>query len=284
MMSDNRSDLIAGCGDLGSALGRLLIGEGRPLLALRRSASPLPEGVTPIEADLSRPETLRAIPDNEKLGTVYYTAAAEETTEEAYRATYVAGVSNLLDQVALCGVKRLIYVSSTAVYAQKGGEWVDEQSPTRPERFQGRLILEGEEVVRQSGIPFIIVRFGGIYGPGREWLINLVRQGKARIRGGAPHYSNRIHRDDAAAVLHHVARLPDPDELYVGVDREPADLGEVFRWLAGRLGLPEPDVEDAPVERGSKRCSSARLVESGYHFRYPDFRKGYESILEGRTG
>lgn len=283
-MNINPCDLIAGCGDVGSALGLLLAGDGRTVYALRRRTSLLPATLIPIEADLSLPVTLAAIPAEITLENVYYTAAAGARTEEAYRAAYIDGLKNLLDRLAHRPAKRLIYVSSTAVYAQKGGEWVDEMSLTRPERFQGKVILEGEDVARSSGIPCTTVRFGGIYGPGREWLINQVRQGKARITKGAPLYSNRIHRDDAAGVLRHVSLLPDPEELYVAVDREPADLAEVFCWLARRLGLPEPVEDDTPQERGSKRCSSARLVDSGFDFRYPDFRKGYESILEGRNG
>lgn len=282
-MNDGPYDLIAGCGDVGGALGLLLLRDGRKVLALRRRVSLLPEGLLPVEADLFRPASIgAALPEGVDFDTVYYTAAAEARTEEAYRAAYVDGLRNLLGALAARRLNRLIYVSSTAVYGQRNGEWVDEESPAEAERFQGRVIREGEERALRSGVPRVVVRFGGIYGPGREWLINLVRQKKARIPRGEPVYTNRIHRDDAAGVLRHVARLGDPAGLYVAVDREPAGLADVFRWLAARLGMPEPPPGDDAPERGSKRCRSARLVESGYEFRYPTFREGYGAILDGR--
>jgi len=103
-------------------------------------------------------------------------------------------------------------------------------------------------------------------------------------------FGNRIHRDDAAAAIHHVLRLPRPHGLYLGVDRDPAELRTVYHWIARRAGVPDPcdptsssapssTVERTGPVRPNKRCSSDRLVQSGFTFRYPTFREGYASLM-----
>lgn len=274
--------LIAGCGYVGSALAHELAGEGRTVWGLRRSPEGLPEGVLPVAADLSRPHTLDGLP--RAVDAVVYCASADTSSEEAYRTAYVEGPRNLLDALGRRGAapRRLLFVSSTAVYGQEGGSWVDEDSPTRPTDFRGRVLLEAEALVGAWEATGIVVRFGGIYGPGRTRLVERVRSGEARCARGEPRYSNRIHRDDCAGVLRHLLDRPDPRGLYLGVDREPAERCEVLRWLARRLGVPDPPVVEGEREgrrRSNKRCSSDRLVAEGYRFRHPTYREGYGDLL-----
>ncbi len=276
--------LVAGCGYVGCALARELADEGRTVWGLRRSPEGLPEGVLPLAADLSRPHTLEGLPG--AVDAVVYCASADTSREAAYRTAYVEGPGNLLDALRRGGAapRRLLFVSSTAVYGQEDGSWVDENSPTRPTDFRGRVLLEGEALVGDWEETGIVVRFGGIYGPGRTRLVERVRSGDARCSRGEPRYSNRIHRDDCAGVLRHLLDRPDPRSLYLGVDREPAERCEVLRWLARRLGVPEPPVVEEEREgrrRSNKRCSSDRLAGEGYRFRYPTYREGYGDLLAG---
>jgi nucleoside-diphosphate-sugar epimerase len=172
-----------------------------------------------------------------------------------------------------------VFVSSTSVYGQSAGEWVDETSPTEPRAFSGRRVLEGEALARASGTQSVAVRFGGIYGPGRTRLLDEVAAGRARWRPG--HFTNRIHRDDCAGVLQHVLELAAPESVYLGVDCEPAEERTVFSWLAGRVGVEDPAPESEAMRSrgaGSKRCSNRRLLESGYDFVYPTFREGYGEV------
>ena len=175
------------------------------------------------------------------LEVVVYTAAASAFTEEGYRKTYVEGLRNLLEalQAGAHPVSRLIFVSSTGVYGQTQGQWVDERSPTQPGHFSGRIMLEAERIAVAEAYPAIVVRFGGIYGPGRNRLVETVRRGVACVES-PPTYTNRIHRDDCAAVLQHLMVLERPESLYLGVDSHPAPQCEVMDWLAGRLGVPVP--------------------------------------------
>lgn len=284
--------LIAGCGDVGGALGRELAADGHQVFGLRRRVAALPEEITPYEADLGRPETLRDLPP--ALDYVVYAAAADETSEPAYRRAYVEGVDHLLaalDQQHQAP-RRLLFTSSTGVYGQSDGSWVDEDSPTEPTRFTGELVLAGERRIAAGPWPATAVRFGGIYGPGRTRLIRRVQAGGLEVDRSRPLYTNRIHRDDCAGVLAHLlerdlAGEPVP-AVVLGVDNEPAPRHEVYDWLADRLGVPRPaEAGAAPsttpgrLHGGSKRCSNLGLRSLGYTFRFPTFREGYEALLSG---
>ena len=133
--------------------------------------------------------------------------------------------------------RRLLFTSSTSVYGQQEGEWVDENSPAEADGFSGRCIRAGEELLWDSPWPSVAVRFGGIYGPGRTRLIDSVREGTATRPAGPPVYTNRIHRDDCARALQHLLELPEAERLYVAVDDDPAPLDEVLGWLARQLGI-----------------------------------------------
>jgi nucleoside-diphosphate-sugar epimerase len=275
--------LVAGCGYVGGALAERLAREGHAVWGLRRSIGRLPGGIRPIAADLLDPETMQPLP--ERLDAVVYAASPDGPSDEAYRAAYVDGVRNVLAVLRDSGpAPRFVLTSTTGVYGQSEGEWVDEESPADAGGFRGERPREGERLVLESGLPAVVVRFGGIYGPGRTRLIEEVRQGRAVCRPGVP--SNRIHLDDCAGVLRHVLLLGTPEPVYVAVDREPAELCEIQRWLADRLGVPHPPREEGGTRsRSVKRCRSDRLVASGYRFRYPTFREGFASLLDsGEAG
>ena len=282
--------LIAGCGDVGSALGVELAAQGHEVFGLRRNVRALPESLQPVAADLGRPESLAELPPN--LDAVVYAAAADRTDETAYRSAYVDGVDHLV--AALVAQKQqprcLLFTSSTGVYGQSSGEWVDESSATEPRRFTGSLVLAGEARVAASPWPSTSVRFGGIYGPGRGRLLERVRQGNLTVDRQNPAYTNRIHRDDCAGALAHLLRLEAEGSslprVLVGVDDDPAPRHEVYDWLADALGVPRPaEVEGEAGSRlhgGSKRCRNALLRSLGYSFRYPSYREGYSALLGGQ--
>jgi nucleoside-diphosphate-sugar epimerase len=280
--------LIAGCGYVGTALGLRLATAGHAVWGIRRVADGLPSAIRPLAADLTDPETLQKLPA--ALDVVFYTAAPNGAEEAAYRAIYVDGLRHVLEALVRQhqSPRRVFLTSSTAVYAQAAGEWVDETSPTEPQHFTGRCVLEGERILLDGPFPGTVLRLGGIYGPGRTGLIERVRQGLATYREGPPLYTNRIHRDDCAGALHHLMTLPRADSHYIGVDHEPVDYGELLRWLAAQLGAPPPRVEassgtDTRRHRTNKRCRHDKLIASGYVFRYPTFREGYAALLAQAT-
>jgi nucleoside-diphosphate-sugar epimerase len=277
--------LIAGCGYVGSVLAEELAHDGHEVWGLRRRVTALPDGVRPLEADLALPATLAGLPPG--LDFVFYLAAPGGSDDALYRTAYVEGLGNLLaalereDQ----GPRRVVFVSSTAVYAQTDGSWVDEDSPTEPQHFSSRRLLEGEALLAASPFARVVVRFGGIYGPRRDRLIEKVRTARAHYHAKPPQYTNRIHRDDCAGALRHLMGVASPETRYVGVDSDPAAEETVLNWLAGTLGAPVParaGPEEPRSSRGNKRCRNARLLESGYALRYPTFREGYSAVLSGQ--
>lgn len=273
--------LIAGCGYVGTALGLELRAVGHHPFGLRRAALGLPEQITPIAADLTDPDTLSGLPAD--LGAVVITTSAGSRDEEAYRAAYLDGPRNLLAALDAPADTRLVFVSSTAVYGQQDGSWVDEDTATDPATSTGRILVEAEEQFHRltEGGTATVVRFAGIYGPGRTRLVDQVRDGEA-VCPPRPSYTNRIHRDDCAGFLHHLVTLAQPEPHYIGVDDEPADRCTVYRWIAEQLGLPEPPTgEDVPDRGVNKRCRNHRLSASRYRLRYPTFRDGYRELLSG---
>ena len=286
--------LIAGCGDIGTTLGLALSAAGHTVWGLKRHPAEAPPGIQPLAADLTDPATLNALPP--VLDAVVYSVAAAGFSAAQYQAAYVTGVHNLIEAMQRSGQQpqRLLFTSSTSVYAQHEGEWVTEESPAEAEGFSGRCIRQGEQLLWDSPWPAVAVRFGGIYGPGRTRLIDSVREGSAVRPAGPPIYTNRIHRDDCARALEHLLNLPKAEPLYLAVDDDPAPLDEVLGWLAGQLGVPEPPLATQPAfkpgaetrrdsvsrMRASKRCSNARLRASGFKFRYPGYREGYGAILK----
>lgn len=284
-----KSLLIAGCGDLGIALGEIAARDGAAVHGLRRDPSQLPAAIRPLAADLTDRATLAALPAADA---VVYAAAAGRSDEVAYRTTYVDGVTNLLDALASAGhvPRRFVFVSSTAPYEATDGRWVDETTPVAPAHWSGRALVDAEARVLEAAPGAVVLRLGGIYGPGRTRLVDDVVAGRARWSPGPPRYGNRIHRDDAAAAVVHLLRLAAPEGLYLGVDHEPADLRLVLEWLAAALGAPPPRPSDAavppsgPRARSNKRCRNERLVASGFRFRYPTFREGYAPLVAARVG
>jgi nucleoside-diphosphate-sugar epimerase len=291
----NQRILIAGAGDLGVRVGALLAAGGAQIFALRRSQGMLPQSLEFIGADLRDPDSLSRLP--ERLDGVVYAAAADESSDAAYQQAYVLGLSNLLQAPSLKAHTpgRMLFVSSTAVYAQADGEWVDEASPCNASHFSGRRTLEAERVLSVSGVPWTVARAGGIYGPGRTRLIDQVRSGEARYDPDQIEYTNRIHVDDLAGAIVHLLRHPQGLGVFNCVDHEPAPRQEVLTWLAGQLAAPtpralhslapSPEVSNpAPstrsrVRQSNKRVSGEKLRALGYQFRYPSYREGYRELM-----
>lgn len=269
--------LIAGAGYVGLALAARLADEHEVYVLRRTLSTTQVPGTRAVVADLTTPDSLRGLP---RMDAVAITVSADERTPEAYERAYVASVVQLRSQLEVEAFRpnRWIFTSSTAVYGDSEGEFVDEDSSTEPSGFAGRTLLRAEQEVLAAPWTSIVLRLGGIYGPGRTRLLDQVRRGEATAPS-VPTYTNRIHRDDAAGALQHLLLLPAPAPVYLGVDHDPAERGEVLAWLAERLGAPAPRVSSEVTTRGNKRTRNDRLVQSGYVFRYPTYREGYASLI-----
>lgn len=278
-----RRVVIAGCGDVGSALAVRLLARGWQVYGVRRDVTRLPDGVLPIAADLCAAECPADWP--EKVDYLVFCPAAGKRDAELYQRLYVQGLAHVIDWLGQGkrGLRHLLQVSSTGVYAQQDGEWVTENSRAEADSETGKALLAAEDVALRSGVPASVVRLAGIYGPGRNRLIEQARAGMT-VPAEPPQYTNRIHRDDAVGLLEHLLLQAEARELlapcYLGVDDEPAPLHEVVQWLREQLGVEARDDGPASTRMGSKRCSNELARESGWAPQYPTYREGYATLLD----
>ncbi|VFR17986.1 Nucleoside-diphosphate-sugar epimerases [plant metagenome] len=276
----NASDriLIAGCGDVGLRAARLLASRGAQVWGLRRSLPPGPAPLSWIAADLRQPATLAALPPG--ITHLAYLPTPGARSPEAYRGVFIDGLRNLMAALDPATLRRVVLVSSTAVYGEHEGAWVDELTPTGPLSFNGDILCEAEAWLAAQPVPSVSLRLAGLYGPGRLQLIARLREGRARAPRHPVHWANRMHVDDAAGALAHLLSLPDPAPVYLGCDDTPLPLHELYAALAEMAGAPAPGEGPAPGAVGSKRLSNARLRASGYALRWPDARQGYAALLK----
>lgn len=272
----NARVLIAGAGDVGQRVAHRLRAHGHAVWTLRRSTVAMGDGIHALQGDLTRADTLVALPRD--ISHVVYLPTPGAREEAAYRAVFVDGLRHLVGALRDAPRPRLLFVSSSAVYGDHGDAWVDEETPPAPMGFNGRVLLEAERLA-SSLAPSVVLRLAGLYGPGRLELVERLRHGTARAPRQPPHWSNRIHVDDAAGAIAHLLFAPEVAPLYLGVDDTPLPLHELYEHIARHIGAPLPAEGPAPAGVGSKRLSNARLRASGFVPRWPDARDGYAALL-----
>ncbi|MEO7724999.1 MAG: NAD-dependent epimerase/dehydratase family protein [Chthoniobacterales bacterium] len=278
-----RRVLIAGCGYVGTATADLFHAAGWEVEGWTHS----PESAAHLSL---KPYSVRAV--DIAAGEAVKNAAAEFAAvihcassggggADAYRRVYFEGAKNLL-----AGLRppTFVYTSSTSVYAQTDGEWVDETSAAEPRHETGRILRETEELVRQNN--GVVARLAGIYGPGRSALLRKFLSGEARIEKSGARYLNQAHRDDIAAALLHLVtvcgeKLTTPAIVNVS-DDQPITQLDAYTWLAAKLNRPLPEISDR-VERkrgtSNKRVSNRKLRALGWEPKSPTFAIGMENSV-----
>lgn len=283
--------LIVGCGYIGLPLGTRLHQAGHEVYGLRRSAANKSEldraGIRAVMGDITDPSSLRALPAALDW-VVHCVSAGRGGGPEAYDRVYVQGTRNLLTHLAGAPPLKFVYTSSTGVYGQDDGSWVTEASETRPATVTGEILVQAEQLVlnsgRTMGIPAMVLRLAGIYGPGRDYWRRLFLEGNATLDGDGGRFLNMIHRDDVGGAVAAALERGRASEVYNVADDEPVRQRDLFHWLSVRLGKPMP----TPGLRGggtgkrgvtNKRISNRKLRdELRYVLRYPTFRDGFETL------
>jgi nucleoside-diphosphate-sugar epimerase len=273
--------LIAGCGYVGQATADLFHAAGWTVEGWTRSA----ESAAKLSA---KPYPVYAVDVADRdqvyardgiLDAVIHCASSGGGGLDAYRQVYLNGARSLLDRFA---GSKVIFTSSTSVYAQRDGSWVTEKSETKPARETGRILLETEQLVLAQG--GAVARLAGIYGPGRSALLSKFLAGSAIIDLENDRFINQVHRDDIATALFLLLDRPSPArEIYNVVDDQPILQSECYRWLAAKLNRPIPPMgrSTAAPKRGAsnKRVSNARLRHLGWIPRYPTFAEAMEKSI-----
>jgi nucleoside-diphosphate-sugar epimerase len=275
--------LIAGCGYVGEAAADFFHARGWEVegwTASAQSAAKLCAKPYPVRAlDISDAAAVAARRGD--FDVVLQCASSGGGGPEEYRRVYLAGARNL---IAAFPSATLLFTSSTSVYAQREGEIVDETNPAQPAHETGSILREAEELVLANG--GIVARLGGIYGPGRSFLLRNFLAGKAMIDREGARFINQVHRDDIVSALFLLTekRAESRAQIYNVVDDEPTTAPTVYEWLS--LGLKQPRLSQGKLsakrKRGhsNKRVSNRKLRAVGWEPRYPNFRVAMtESVL-----
>ncbi|MCR4512601.1 hypothetical protein [Aeromicrobium sp. 50.2.37] len=272
-MSPRPDTLLVGCGRLGADVGLRLAALGHHVAGIRRRADLVPPPIVGVSADLSRESPTLPELDLQLLAVVL---TARPRTEESYRATYLDGMVRALDALDAQGARprRAVLVSSTAVNGD-ADDVVTEDTAPAPGDAPAQVLLEAERTFLERVPTGTVLRLSGLYDDGTPRLVEEVRSGEVRDLN---RWTNRIHRDDAAAAaVHLLTAVEDPAPLYLGTDDEPALRGDVAAHLAERLGLTPPAPADRSRAHG-KRLSNARLRATGWVPTRPTFREGYAEL------
>ncbi len=273
--------LIAGCGYVGQATADLFHTAGWVVEGWTRSArsaaslSAKPYSIR--DVDISEPAQVAKCVGI--FDAVIHCASSSGGDAEIYRQLYLDGARILLE---IFPKSKVLFTSSTSVYAQRDGSWVTEESETKPIRETSRILLETERAVLNRG--GIVARLAGIYGPGRSALLSKFLAGTAIIDSENDRFINQVHRDDIASALFFLlSRKTEGAQIYNVIDDQPILQSECYRWLGQRLNRPLPPIgkPKGPRKRGdsNKQVSNARLRRLGWTARYPTFVEAMEKSV-----
>jgi nucleoside-diphosphate-sugar epimerase len=290
---------ILGCGYIGLELGRQLTSD-HEVVGVRRSEAGIDAiesaGFDAVQADITDADDLTAVPDVDVL---VFAASSGGRGASAAREIYVEGQETALEEFGgrADSPDRYVYTSSTGVYGDHDGAWVDEETPLDPQTEKTSVLAEAERVAlehsQEFGIDGTVARYAGLYGPDRYRLSRYI---EGPVTEG---YLNMVHRDDAAgSVAYLLTEDVARDEVVLVVDDEPVEKWDFADWLADQCGLPDPPKrttaerldDDSLSETArrrietSKRCSNEKLRGLGYEFAYPTFREGYADAIESYIG
>jgi nucleoside-diphosphate-sugar epimerase len=268
---------VFGCGYLGWRVAALWVAAGRRVIGVtRRNAAELQSlGVEPVVADVTDPASLTALP---RAATVLYAVGMDRGAGHTMRDVYVGGLGNVL--AALPEHGRFIYVSSTGVYGQTDGGWVDEVSPTEPTEEAGKVVLDAERLLRERRPDAIVLRFAGLYGPDRLLRKQPVLKGEPLV-GDVDKWLNLVHVEDGADAVIAAETRAAPGATYTIADNAPTPRRAFYGRLAELLHAP-PAAFDHRPEPGApnRRVSNRRAkAELGWAPRFPSFRDGLPAAV-----
>ena len=283
--------VIFGAGYVGGEVARQALARGLRVTALTRNpekARALAEaGAEVIVDDLAADSWHARLPNGADF--VLNCVSSGGGGLEGYRHSYVDGMKSILAWAEKVPVGTLVYTSSTSVYPQDGGVRVDEEASVDATRAAGSAIVESEDLLLAwaGGARRFVLRLAGIYGPGRHYLIDQLRDGSGEVAGLGTHRLNLIHRDDIAGAIW--AAFEAPADVVGGVfnvtDDHAAAKAEVVAFVAAKLGLPAPRFTGEPAQ-GRRRVTPDRVITNdkinrvlGWRPRYPSYREGYAVIL-----
>ncbi|RCX06773.1 NAD-dependent epimerase/dehydratase family protein [Marinomonas foliarum] len=269
--------LIAGCGDLGSGVATELVAQGHRVTGIRRTKSDFPAGVEGITGDLVDMSD-DMLPD---VDVVFLIMTPNGRTESAYRTAYFDTAQTLIRRYqSVATPPKVFFISSTSVYGQSQGEWIDEATLAQPTSATAKVLLETEQSLA-AAFSSVSVRCSGIYGSGRYRLLETVL---SESDWGANSWTNRIHRDDVVAALVLLANCALSEKQLpahvIVTDQTPVSMWEVKLWLATSLGVKVAvNGGEGFAPTSGKRLQGQYLLSQGWLLQYPSYVTGYSELL-----
>ena len=269
--------LIIGQGDIGLPVTNKLAQDGLSVTGLARSERShyhLDDKANFMQLD-ALTLTAEQLQDFTHIGII---VTPDEYSTSGYHNSYLAinqHLAALADQLPI--LKRIVFISSTAIYGQDNGEWIDEDTmPMLPEREASQVILQAEQALQQSfDDKAIIIRPSGIYGRERLMRVRKAREPqKEPIAAGA--WTNRIMDSDLVNIIAHVMTIELPKPVYIATDYLPVTTFELTTWLCEQLGEVLPVLDDKNTAISGKRLHSNIPLA---WLTYPDWQIGYQDIL-----
>ncbi len=286
-----------GCGYVGQELAKqLAVNPENEIWVTSRSPEKLiaPElaGTHRAKVDLTEVNPFRELPTTE-WDFIFQSISSGRGGPDVYRKVYLEGVRKTRNWLrgSSGDLKSWMYTSSTSVYGQQDGGWVDEYSPTEPHSETSEVLIETEQELfaahNEDKLPVNVLRLSGIYGPGRGFLFQQFLKGEAKISKGDSRFINMVHRDDVVGAAMHLIQNGYAGEVYNVSDREPVTRQTFLEWLANRLGRERPPVVNQDEgalnkKRGvtNKRvCSDKLALKAGYSFIFPNYIAGFEKEM-----
>ncbi len=273
-----RRILILGCGYLGVRVGELLSSRGLRVTATTTRPDRIEElrehGLDAQLFDFARSEESSVW--QSQYNAVLCSAAPGRTGDP--RIVFRSGPVSCGQTALAAGVERFVFVSTTGVYHQDDGAWVTEESPACPVEERHRTIRAAEEELLALGA--VILRLGGLYGPGRspiDWLKRPEMRERI-LRGEGAAWMSWIRVEDAAVLCALSLEKALTGKIYLGVDGEPVRRGDFYRFAAEQAGLPPPEFPTKNPQSG-KRCDNQwTRAQLGFQPKYPTYRAGLEGL------
>jgi nucleoside-diphosphate-sugar epimerase len=273
--------LILGCGYLGRRVAARWIAAGKSVAALtRKNADALTAlGIEPILGDVLDPASLRNVP---RASTVLYAVGMDRSSGKTMHDVYVNGLRHVLDTIS--PPDWFIYVSSTGVYGQSDGGWVDEESPNEPAEDSGNVVLAAERLLREKLPGAIVLRFAGIYGPDRLLRKRAILNGEPLI-GDAEKWLNLIHVEDGVEAVLAAEAKARPCETFLIADDFPVTRRDFYTLLAQLLNAKSAAFEHRPEPGAPNRRISNRKAREqlGWSPHYPSYHQGLPAAVREST-
>ena len=280
--------IIFGCGYVGKEFGRTSVQLGWEVTALTRNHDTASElrkiGVRTVTGLLQSDDWWKEAEG--AYDHVVNCVGAASPTLEGYQQSYLDGMHSITGWLNRYGEmpENLIFTSSSSVYPQTDGALVDEDSDTSGASPRGQILLEAEKVclsvapklAKQSSV----IRFSGLYGPGRHLLVDKIRR-EEPMSGSPDRFLNLIHRQDAVSAMLAIMQTKTVSGIFNACDGQHATRGEIAKWVAQKIGVAIPRFIDPDEDRGAhRRVDNTKLRrETGWAPEYPDFQSGYQDFL-----